>query len=207
MVRLSLPLAALAKRWAEKTLRAEDINAFFDVKAKAARYGAADGDLGRLRLSLASRRLPRSPARFQRTADREPGRHFRRAHRRREHDGGWAVSGRYRRRRSRANGPSTARSCSALLAGEFTVKRYRKKGARTWLQAENPALGNIEINEGFGLRSVGRDREVDPHAVPMGAPIDAVRGGSRPPIGRCGRCGPAGTRPAPGGSRDARRTG
>jgi hypothetical protein len=27
----------------------------------------------------------------------------------------------------------------ALLAGEFTVKRYRKKGARTWLQAENPA--------------------------------------------------------------------
>ena len=34
VVRLSLPLAALAKRWAEKTLRAEDINAFFDVKAR-----------------------------------------------------------------------------------------------------------------------------------------------------------------------------
>ena len=34
VVRLSLPVAALAKRWAEKTLRAEDINAFFDVKAR-----------------------------------------------------------------------------------------------------------------------------------------------------------------------------
>jgi DNA polymerase V len=34
VVRLSLPLAALANRWAEKTLRAEDIDAFFDVKAR-----------------------------------------------------------------------------------------------------------------------------------------------------------------------------
>ena len=32
-------MAALAKRWAENTLRAEDINAFFDVKAKAAALG------------------------------------------------------------------------------------------------------------------------------------------------------------------------
>jgi DNA polymerase V len=39
----------------------------------------------------------------------------------------------------------------ALLAGEFTVKRYRKKGARTWLQAENPAFGNIEVNEDSGF--------------------------------------------------------
>ena len=37
----------------------------------------------------------------------------------------------------------------ALLAGEFTVKRYRKRGARTWLQAENPAFENIEINEDY----------------------------------------------------------
>jgi SOS-response transcriptional repressor LexA len=29
----------------------------------------------------------------------------------------------------------------ALLAGEFTVKRYRKKGARTWLQARTRRLG------------------------------------------------------------------
>src|ERR1700683_937070 len=43
----------------------------------------------------------------------------------------------------------------ALLAGEFTIKRYRKKGARTWLQAENPAFANIEINEDSGFEVWG----------------------------------------------------
>ena len=42
-----------------------------------------------------------------------------------------------------------------LLAGEFTVKRYRKKGARTWLQAENPAFENIELNEDSGFEVWG----------------------------------------------------
>jgi hypothetical protein len=62
----------------------------------------------------------------------------------------------------------------ALLSGEFTVKCYRQKGARTWLQAENPAFENIEINEDSGFEGVGRDREVDPHAVSMRAPITLV---------------------------------
>ena len=53
VVRLPLPVAALAKRLAEKSLRAGDINAFLRYRGQAARYGAADGDLGRLRLSLA----------------------------------------------------------------------------------------------------------------------------------------------------------
>ena len=53
VVRLPLPVAALAKRLAEKSLRAGDVNAFFDIEARRPRYGAADGDLGRLRLSLA----------------------------------------------------------------------------------------------------------------------------------------------------------
>jgi DNA polymerase V len=35
----------------------------------------------------------------------------------------------------------------ALLDGEFTVKRYRKKRARVWLQAENPAFEDISITE------------------------------------------------------------
>ena len=55
----------------------------------------------------------------------------------------------------------------ALLAGEFTVKRYRKKGARTGLQAENLAFENIEINEDLGFEVWGV-REVDPHAVIVG---------------------------------------
>jgi DNA polymerase V len=35
----------------------------------------------------------------------------------------------------------------ALVDGEFTIKRYRKKGSRVWLQAENPAYNDIKINE------------------------------------------------------------
>jgi DNA polymerase V len=51
----------------------------------------------------------------------------------------------------------------ALLSGEFTIKRYRKKGARIWLQAENPAFGDILLND--ELRSVGGDHKVDPDAL------------------------------------------
>ena len=35
----------------------------------------------------------------------------------------------------------------ALLDGEFTLKRYRKKRGRVWLQAENPTFADIEITE------------------------------------------------------------
>lgn len=35
----------------------------------------------------------------------------------------------------------------ALLDGEFTLKRYRKRRSRVWLQAENPAFADIEISE------------------------------------------------------------
>jgi DNA polymerase V len=35
----------------------------------------------------------------------------------------------------------------ALLGGEFTIKRYRQKDGRVWLQAENPAYANILLNE------------------------------------------------------------
>ena len=43
----------------------------------------------------------------------------------------------------------------ALIDGEFTIKRYRKKGARVWLQAENPAFANIELNEDSGFEVWG----------------------------------------------------
>ena len=33
----------------------------------------------------------------------------------------------------------------ALVGGEFTIKRYRKKGGRVWLQAENPTFKDIII--------------------------------------------------------------
>jgi DNA polymerase V len=35
----------------------------------------------------------------------------------------------------------------ALLSGEFTIKRYRQKDGKVWLQAENPAYANIMVTE------------------------------------------------------------
>lgn len=35
----------------------------------------------------------------------------------------------------------------AVVDGEFTLKRYRKRGSRAWLQAENPAYKDLEILE------------------------------------------------------------
>lgn len=37
----------------------------------------------------------------------------------------------------------------ALVDGEFTLKRYRRRAGRLWLQAENPAYADIEILEGM----------------------------------------------------------
>ena len=51
----------------------------------------------------------------------------------------------------------------ALLAGEFTIKRYRKLGARTWLHPENPAFEDIEINEDSDFEVWG----VIPRAIRM----------------------------------------
>jgi DNA polymerase V len=43
----------------------------------------------------------------------------------------------------------------ALLDGEFTIKRYRQKGSRVWLHAENPAYEDIAITEGMSLEVWG----------------------------------------------------
>ena len=46
----------------------------------------------------------------------------------------------------------------ALLGGEFTIKRYRVAGARSWLQPENranPAYRPIELNDESGFEVWG----------------------------------------------------
>lgn len=37
----------------------------------------------------------------------------------------------------------------ALVDGEFTLKRYRRRAGRQWLEAENPKYKEIEIMEGM----------------------------------------------------------
>ncbi|MCW6512068.1 LexA family protein [Lichenifustis flavocetrariae] len=48
----------------------------------------------------------------------------------------------------RSRAPAEGSIVLALLDGEFTIKRYRTKGGRVWLQAENRLFKNIEIKEG-----------------------------------------------------------
>lgn len=43
----------------------------------------------------------------------------------------------------------------ALVDGEFTIKRFRRRGSRVWLHAENPAYPDIEITEGMAFEVWG----------------------------------------------------
>jgi SOS-response transcriptional repressor LexA len=47
----------------------------------------------------------------------------------------------------RSRTPADGSVVLALLGGEFTIKRYRKKATRTWLQAENPAFRDIPLSD------------------------------------------------------------
>jgi DNA polymerase V len=54
--------------------------------------------------------------------------------------------------------------CSSdLVDGEFTIKRYRVRGSKIWLQAENPKYEDILIKEGSAFEIWG----VICHAVRM----------------------------------------
>lgn len=43
----------------------------------------------------------------------------------------------------------------ALVDGEFTLKRYRKRGSRVWLQPENSAFKDIDILDGMSFEVWG----------------------------------------------------
>ena len=47
----------------------------------------------------------------------------------------------------RSRSPKDTCVILALLNGEFTIKRYRQRGRRAWLQAENPAYPDIPITD------------------------------------------------------------
>src|ERR1700744_5725080 len=146
VVRLPLPVAALAKRLAEKSLRAGDINAFFDIEARRpatvplmagpAECGfpsPADDYLNRP-LDFNELLIENPAATF---AVRIAGESMTGAG---LFPGDIAVVDRSRQ-------PGDRSVVLALIGGEFTIKRYRRKGERVWLQAENPNFRNIELGE------------------------------------------------------------
>ena len=146
VVRLPIPVAALAKRLADKSLRAGDINGFIDLEvrmndsvplmASSAECGfpsPADDYLDRpldfnelLIENIAAAFAVRVAGDSMTGAGLFPG--------------DIAVVD---RSRAAVDGSIVL----ALLGSEFTIKRFRKKGKRAWLQAENPKFADIELNE------------------------------------------------------------
>jgi DNA polymerase V len=146
VVRLPLPVAVLAKRLADKTLRAGDINAFLDVepqRAAAVPLMASPATCGFP--SPADDYLDR-PLDFNELLIENPAATFA------VRIAGESMTGIglfpgdiavVDRARTAVDGSIVL----ALLGGEFAIKRYRRKGARVWLQAENPAFKDIKLNE------------------------------------------------------------
>lgn len=146
VVRLPLSIAAIARRFASRKPRVEDIKIFFDVqprthasiplmshKASCGFPSPADDYLDR-------------PLDFNELLVANPAATFA------VRVGGDSMinAGLYPDDIAVVDRSLTARDKNIILAlvdGEFTIKRYRKKGSRVWLQAENPAYNDIKISE------------------------------------------------------------
>lgn len=56
---------------------------------------------------------------------------------------------------NRAKTPVDRSIVVALVDGNFTLKRFRRRGGRVWLHPENPAYPDIDITEGMSLEIWG----------------------------------------------------
>lgn len=146
VVRLPLPVASVARRIAEKTLRWGDISAFVDLHIGPARPvplmsssvacgfpSPADDYMDRA-LDFNELLVENPAATF---AVRIAG----------ESMTGAGIFPNDIAVVDRSRTPADSCIVLALLDGEFTVKRYRRRGQRIWLQAENPAFRDIMLTE------------------------------------------------------------
>ena len=154
VVRLPLPVATLARRLADKSLRAGDINAFLDIEVRTRSTVPLVSSAASCGFPSPADDYLDRPLDFNELLVQNPAATFAVRIAGESMTGAGLFPGDIAvvdRSRTAVDGSIVL----ALLAGEFTVKRYRKKGARTWLQAENPAFGNIEVNEDSGFEVWG----------------------------------------------------
>ena len=144
VMRLPLPVANLARRLREGSLRAGDINAFLDVEAETSRTvprmdstascgfpSPADDYLDRpLDFNELLVRNPAATFAVRLASDSMTGAGL--------FPGDIAVV-------DRSVTPTPGCIVLALLDGEFTVKRYRPHAEGAVLQSENPAYPHIEV--------------------------------------------------------------
>jgi DNA polymerase V len=146
VVRLPVPIAELAKRFARRPVRAGDINEFLDVQVRVARsvplVGAkvpagfpspADDYLDRaLDFNELLIQNPAATFAVRVTGDSMIGAGI--------FPDDIAIV-------DRSRSPVDRNTILALVDGEFTLKRYRRRGGRVWLQAENPVYKDIQSTE------------------------------------------------------------
>jgi DNA polymerase V len=146
VVRLPLPVASVARKIAERTLRWGDIGAFLDLhigpanpvplmsSSVACGFPSPADDYMDRALDFNDLLVENPAATF---AVRIAG----------ESMTGVGIFPNDIAVVDRSRTPGDSCIVLALLDGEFTVKRYRQRGKRIWLQAENPAFDDIILTE------------------------------------------------------------
>jgi DNA polymerase V len=139
-------VAVLAKRLADKTLRAGDINAFLDVEPQRAAAVPLMASPATCGFPSPADDYLDHPLDFNELLIDNPAATFA------VRIAGESMTGIglfpgdiavIDRARTAVDGSIVL----ALLGGEFAIKRYRRKGKRAWLQAENPSFKDIVLNE------------------------------------------------------------
>jgi len=145
VLRLPLPVANLARRLREGTLRAGDINAFLDVEAAGeGSVPLIDGTAACGFPSPADDYLD-SPLDFNELLIRNPAATFAVRLSSDSMTGAGLFPGDIAVV-DRSVTPTAGCIVLALLDGEFTVKRYRPRGNGLVLEAENASFPDIEIS-------------------------------------------------------------
>jgi len=148
VIRLPLPVANLARRMAEGSLRAGDISAFLDVESRAPGLSVplVGASVAAGFPSPADDYLDR-PLDFNELLIRNPAATFAVRIAGESMTGAGLFPGDIAVvDRSRA--PSQGCIVLALLDGEFTIKRYRRRGEQVVLEAENPRFKDIVLQDG-----------------------------------------------------------
>lgn len=147
VVRLPVKLADLARRLAERGIRAGDVNAFLDVEAVSRQNVPLVGANAACGFPSPADDYLDRPLDFNELLIRNPAATF-----------AVRVAGESMIRVGifpgdiavvdRARGPVSGDIVLALLDGEFTIKRFQLKGKAVTLHPENPIFQDIVIQDG-----------------------------------------------------------
>lgn len=162
VVRMPLPIANLARRLAEGSLRAEDINGFLDIEARTSLAVPLVGSSASCGFPSPADDYLDRPLDFNELLIQNPAAAFAVRISSESMTGAGLFPGDIAVV-DRSLTPWSGCIVLALIEGEFTIKRYCRVDGGIVQLAENPVFPNIEISEESGLEVWG----VLKHAVRM----------------------------------------